>query len=179
MRILSNLIEFAVIFALWGAAQWLIAHKLLGPNWVAGIIVVGAWGKTLFFGGENLRELWQASLHNMAYHRFMLLMLINMLQIITSFALDFDCLQCINSASFGAIDPAWTYGELLFEFFYYSVLNFTFFGYGDVTPQSIPAKLVTMTQILLAFVTVIFLLSDFISLKESIGNRPRDPILRS
>jgi hypothetical protein len=52
---------------------------------------------------------------------------------------------------------------------YFSTLNFTFFGYGDVTPQTIPAKLITMSEVLLAFVTVIFLLSDFISLKESLG----------
>lgn len=43
-----------------------------------------------------------------------------------------------------------------------------FFGYGDITPQSIPAKLLVLTEITLAFVTVIFLLSDFISLKESL-----------
>jgi hypothetical protein len=57
----------------------------------------------------------------------------------------------------------------VFEFSYYSTLNFTFFGYGDVTPQTVPAKFITMTEILLAFITVIFLLSDFISLKESLG----------
>jgi hypothetical protein len=37
----------------------------------------------------------------------------------------------------------------------------------------VPAKLLTLTEITLAFVTVIFLLSDFISLKESIGAGPR------
>ena len=63
----------------------------------------------------------------------------------------------------------------MFEFFYYSALNFMFFGYGDITPQTVPAKLLTLTEITLAFVTVIFLLSDFISLKESIGaGRPGD-----
>jgi hypothetical protein len=51
-----------------------------------------------------------------------------------------------------------------------------FFGYGDITPQSIPAKLLTLSEITLAFVTVIFLLSDFISLKDSLrpGETPRD-----
>ncbi len=48
-----------------------------------------------------------------------------------------------------------------------------FFGYGDVTPQTVVAKALTLTEITLAFVTVIFLLSDFISLKESI-RRPTE-----
>jgi hypothetical protein len=99
----------------------------------------------------------------------MVLMLINMSQIITSFALDYHCLHSVSAESFSSIQPALTRPELMFEYLYFSVLNFTFFGYGDITPQTIPAKLLTMTEIVLAFVTVIFLLSDFISLRESLS----------
>jgi hypothetical protein len=53
------------------------------------------------------------------------------------------------------------------------VLNFSFFGFGDVTPLTVPAKLVTMMEVLLAFFTVIFLLSDFVSLKDSLRVRRR------
>lgn len=174
LHVMRNLAEFAVLFGIWGAIQLLIARSVLAPFWLATIIVLTTWGKTAFFGTENIQQLWQASLQNLAYHRFMMLMLINMSQIITSFALDYHCLQCANGNSFGSINPALTRPELLFELLYFSVLNFTFFGYGDVTPQTIPAKLVTMTEILLAFVTVIFLLSDFISLKDSLcGRRDR------
>lgn len=172
MRVIRNLVEFAVLFGLWGLSQLLIAGQWLDPRWTTFLILIIAWSKTAFFGAENLQELWEASRKNVAYHRFMQLMLVNMLQIITSFALDFHCLHRINANSFGSIDPALTQPEQVFEFFYFSVLNFTFFGYGDITPQSIPAKLITMTEILLAFITVIFLLSDFISLKESLGRRP-------
>jgi hypothetical protein len=48
------------------------------------------------------------------------------------------------------------------------VLNFSFFGFGDIMPQTIPAKIVTLLEVVLAFFTVIFLLSDFISLKDSL-----------
>jgi hypothetical protein len=171
MRIFRNLVEFAVLFLLWGAIQLLISTGWLGARWMTAVVVLIAWGKTAFFGMENLQELWEASLKNVAYYRFMLVMLVNMLQIITSFGLDFHCLHRINASSFGSIDATMTQPELMFEYLYFSVLNFTFFGYGDVTPQSIPAKLLTMTEILLAFITVIFLLSDFISLKESLGRR--------
>ena len=99
----------------------------------------------------------------------MVLMLVNMSQIITSFGLDYHCLHTVNAESFSGIQSALTQPELVFEYLYFSVLNFTFFGYGDITPQTVPAKLLTMTEILLAFVTVIFLLSDFISLRESLS----------
>jgi hypothetical protein len=172
MRMIRNLAEFVVLFALWGLMVWLISGRWLGNIGLSALVVGLAWSKTAFFGAENLRDLWQASQQNIPYHRFMLLMLMNMAQIITSFAFDFHCLHEINPASFGNVAEIATEPKLVFEFFYYSVLNFTFFGYGDVTPQTIPAKLLTMTEILLAFVTVIFLLSDFISLKESI-RQPR------
>jgi hypothetical protein len=104
----------------------------------------------------------------LAYHRFMMLMLINMSQITLSFGLDYHCLHSIDAGSFSSINPTETMPEQIFDFTYFSILNFTFFGYGDIMPQSIPAKLLTITEVVLAFVTVIFLLSDFISLKESI-----------
>ena len=175
MRVIRNLIEFAVLFLLWGVAQGLIASPWLGSGWLTAIIVALAWGKTAFFGAENLQELWRASQQHVAYHRFMVLMLVNMSQIITSFALDYHCLHTVNAESFSSIPPALTQPELVFEYVYFSVLNFTFFGYGDITPQTVPAKLLTMTEILLAFVTVIFLLSDFISLRESLSEDDDGP----
>ena len=174
-KYLRNAAEFAVLFVVWGITTQLIAHQLVGKTWLAALVVIVAWCKTAFFGTENLQELWQASLRNLPYHRFMLLMLVNMSQIITSFALDYHCLQLLDRGSFGGIRESLSSVELVFECFYFSVLNFTFFGYGDVTPQTIPAKLLTMTEIILAFVTVIFLLSDFISLKESLVKRPDSP----
>jgi len=62
---------------------------------------------------------------------------------------------------------------MLFDFVYLSTLNFSFFGYSDVLPQTVPARIENLVAILLAFVTVIFVLSDFISLKESL-RRTRD-----
>lgn len=103
----------------------------------------------------------------------MLLVMINMSQIITSFAFDYDCLHRVEPGSFGGVPAAIDGISRLFEYFYFSVLTFTFFGYGDVTPQTIPAKFLTITEILLAFITVIFLLSDFISLKESLAREER------
>lgn len=172
---LRNVSEYAFLFGLWMAEHQFIARQPLGPSWLVGIVLLAAWGKSIFFGVENLQELWHATRRNVPYYRFMLIMLVNMSQMVTSFALDYHCLQSLNAESFGSISSEFTSGELLFECFYFSVLNFTFFGYGDITPQTIPAKLLTMTEVILAFVTVIFLLSDFISLKESLIRKDECP----
>jgi hypothetical protein len=171
--LVRNLAEFATIFLLWGALQPFIGSYSQAPLALTVVVLGLAWIKTIFFGCENLQQLWRASLDNVPYHCFMQLMLVNMAQIIVSFALDFHLLHLIDRSSFGEVGTDGNLPETVFEFLYFSVLNFTFFGYGDVTPQTVPAKLLTMTEIVLAFVTVIFLLSDFISLKDSLRT-PRD-----
>jgi hypothetical protein len=82
-------------------------------------------------------------------------------------------LETGEAASFSSINAAWSRPELMFEFFFYSVLNFSFLGFGDVTPVTVVAKLDTIMEVLLAFFTVIFLLSDFVSLKDSLRVRRR------
>lgn len=171
-----NAIEFAAIFGVWYALLDLLDAGRLSATSMTALILTVAWTKTLFFGVENIRQLWQATALNTPYYKFMLLMLVNMWQIMVSFALDFHLLYRQTKSSFAGVNEALDGAELVFEFFYYSALNFMFFGYGDITPQSIPAKLLTLSEITLAFVTVIFLLSDFISLKDSLrhGETPRD-----
>jgi Ion channel len=169
-----NAIEFAVIIAIWFVLQRLIQAGVGKGLQMSLIVLAIAWAKTAFFGAENLQQLLRASNENMPYHRFMVLMLVNMLQIILSFGLDYHCMHTINPGSFSSISMQYSQPELIFEFVYFSSLNFTFFGYGDVTPQTVLAKLLTITEIMLAFVTVIFLLSDFISLEDSIRPGTRE-----
>lgn len=171
---LRNALEILAILLL--AAATLGADHLgwLSPLGMKVLIVAACWIKTSFFIGEEMVQLRDATRRNLPYHLFMRLMLVNMFQIILSFGLDYYCLLSVNPRSF-SVDEALTGPELVFECVYFSTLNFTFFGYGDITPQTVAAKLLAMTEITLAFLTVIFLLSDFISLKESLQRREIDP----
>ncbi len=168
-----NAAEFAVIFALWAGELALIDRQAASRPTLVALVITVALGKTLFFGVENIRQLRQAAAENIAYHRFLLLMVVNIWQVIVAFGLDFHALARLTPDSFAGVNPALTGSALVFEYFYFSALNFMFFGFGDITPQTVVAKTLTLTEITLAFVTVIFLLSDFISLKESI-RRPSD-----
>jgi hypothetical protein len=131
--------------------------------------------KTGYFLLENLQHILLATAYEIAYHRFLALMGVNMAQITLSFALDFWLLESAVHRSFSGFDPAtMTAAGTFFDCCFYSVLNFSFFGFGEILPQTVPAKLVTLLEVILAFFTVIFLLSDFISLRDSLrGGRPR------
>jgi hypothetical protein len=148
--------------------QLILAKGLLTSMQACWVVAMLALLKTVFFLTETLHHLLTATRKNAPYHRFMALMIVNMAQVALSFGLDYWCLYTAMPSSFEGIKDTLHGAELVFECCYLSFLNITYFGYGDITPQIVPAKLVTMMELLIAFFTFIFLLSDFISLKEAI-----------
>jgi hypothetical protein len=140
----------------------------LTPRAVCLLVVALALAKTAFFLVENLQHILLATSQEIPYHRFLALMGVNMTQITLSFALDFWVLEWAEQGSFSGFEGTAGLANVFFDCFFYSVLNFSFFGFGDIMPQTIPAKIVTLLEVVLAFFTVIFLLSDFISLKDSL-----------
>jgi len=166
-------LEFVAIFT--GAYGFLWASERLGTGAQQPLAIgVAIWAgvKTLYYLGETLRHLAEATSTDLAYHRFLVLMAYNMAQITLSYALDFYCLYRIDPTSLNGIDPELRGFALFFECFYFSVLNFSFFGYGDIIPAHVPGKVVMLLEVVTAFSTVIFLLSDFVSMKESMRRKP-------
>lgn len=163
-----NIVEFGLIIAWWLCVLWLVSQFETVGIWASLLVILGCWVKSVFFGTENMNQLYDAARSDLSHHRFLLLMAINMIQMILSFAFDFHLLYTIDRHSFLGIDSQAPFGVALFDFFYLSTLNFSFFGYSEILPQTVVAKIVNLTEIVLAFVTVIFLLSDFVSLKESL-----------
>ena len=166
--VVRNVIEYVVIVAAWFALLTLQSSGRIGAGTMTIVIVLTCWIKVAFFGSENVRQLKDASRTNMPHHRFLLLMGVNLSQMILAFALDFHLIHQIDPASFAGITAGATMPVVLFDFVYLSSLNFLFFGYSDVLPQTVPARLLNLTEIMLAFVTVIVIVSDFMSLKEAL-----------
>ena len=151
----------ALLVAVW---RWIP----LSSGAVCGVVVALAAAKTCYFLVENLQHILLATAQEIPYHRFLALMGVNMAQITISFALDFWVLESAERGSFSGFEAASGPARVFFDCFFYSVLNFSFFGFGDILPLTVPARLVTLLEVILAFFTVIFLLSDFISLKDSL-----------
>ena len=166
-------VEWIVLFAVAGAFDWYqaTASPAQRPLLLWGVALWAAI-KTFYYFAENLRHLQDATTTDLPYHKFVLLLAYNMGQITVSYALDFYCMMRIDRGSL-SIEPEIVGFELMFECFYFSVLNFSFFGYGDIIPHHIPAKIVMLLQVTTAFTTVIFLLSDFVSMKESMRRRQK------
>lgn len=127
--------------------------------------------KSIYFVSVSYRKIIEASVREIAYHSFMAFMMLNIAMIIFSFAVDFSCLNQVNPKSFVGIEPSLNFWETQFEFWYFSVLNFSFFGYGQIMPLTISAKIIIIFEVIISFLTIVFILSDFISLKESITEK--------
>lgn len=174
LPILRNALEVGALAVWWALLLWLHARKQVHLPTLSVLVVIGCWIKTMLFGLEHVQQLLAAARANLAHHRFLILMGVNIAQMALSFAFDFHVLWTAKPDSFSGIAPGTPAGEGLFDLFYLSVLNFTFFGFGDIVPQTVPARIVNLTEVVIAFAVVIFLLSDFISLKESVRGQPPD-----
>lgn len=127
--------------------------------------------KSSFFVVQNFKKIRESSRYNIVYYQFLLFMGVNILLMIISFAVDFLSLNEICKDSFTGINPGLSLFHRGFEFLYYSILNMTNFGFGSLIPATTTAKILTSMEVLLSFVAIIFVLSDFMSLRESIINR--------
>ncbi len=127
--------------------------------------------KTAYFIQFSYKKIIEISISEIAYHTFLGFMLVNISMIMLSFAVDYLCVYQVDPKSFVGIDPKFSFPELAFEFWYFSVLNFSFFGYGMIMPTTIPSKIVVMLEVLISFLSIVFILSDFVSLKESLSKR--------
>ena len=110
----------------------------------------------------------EISMKNVAFHKFLIFMFINVMILIISFSVDFLCLYEINPSNFEGLPKNLSYGELFFEFIYLSMLGFNNLGFYDVVPKSMAARTLVILEIISYFLTIVFVLSDFVSLKDSI-----------
>ncbi len=81
--------------------------------------------------------------------------------IVISFAIDYLCISEIYPAAFSGIQ----YDQpMVFRFanlLYFSIVTFTTVGYGDITPVIPVAKLITVLEMVTAFVVIVFIISKY------------------
>jgi hypothetical protein len=147
---------------------WVDDQAFFNPLVTTFFIVLFSAMKSAYYVFFSYKKILEASQKEVAYHDFMLFMMVNISMVIFSFGVDFFCLNQVNSDNFVGIAPDLTTSELIFETWYFSVLNFSFFGYGEIMPTTVAGKLIIVMEVLMSFVTLVFILSDFLSLKESI-----------
>ena len=80
--VIRNLVEYAAILVWWLIVLWLVTAGNLDGTFLTCVVILGCWTKTALFGAENLKQLYEAAQSNLAHHRFLMLMGINMSQMI-------------------------------------------------------------------------------------------------
>jgi hypothetical protein len=164
--------EISVVIT--SAAAILATAAYVGPSiysLLTWIVVFVAAGKTFYYFAETLLHLLHATANDLPYHQFLVLMAYNMAEVTISFAIDFFVLQQLDQQSFEGLSGTLSAPRLFFDCLYFSILNFSFFGYGDILPRSVPAKIVMLFEVVTEFTTVIFLISDFVSMKDSMRSK--------
>lgn len=160
--------KFSVVFFLALLFWALSASKTIEHRFLPFLIICGALLKVSYLLYTIYKKILESVRNNLAFHQFLLFILSNMFLAIVSFAADFWNSYYINPASFEGIDANFTTFEAIFECFYFSSLTFSYFGYGEILPNVISTKLLVMLEVGLSFLNMIFVLADFVGLRESL-----------
>jgi hypothetical protein len=124
--------------------------------------------KTIYFIIFNYKNILSVSKNDTPYYTFLVFICINVMLIIFSFAVDYTCLYWIDPTSFSNIREPISLSRMFFEFIYISILSYTNFGFAESLSLSGFAKLIIIFQDVIAYAMTIFILADFVSLKESL-----------
>jgi hypothetical protein len=165
----KDIIEKYLVIIFLGVLMFYFAdQEIVDPGLNTVFILILSFGKTIFFVVQSLRKINHVIDKNVAYFRFLIFMTFHILTIVISFGVDFFCLYTANPDNFQGVSPTAGIPELLFEFIYLSMLAFNNLGFYDVTPVSMVSKVLVMTEILIYYFTIVLILSDFVSLRDSV-----------
>jgi hypothetical protein len=105
---------------------------------------------------------------DLPYHRFLLFVASNVSLLVFSFSLDYFAIFSYDPTSFTGLEDTTNIVEEYFKLFYLSLLLFTNMGVANVVPVKIPAEILVMFEAIVSFVTLIFILSDYVTLRDSL-----------
>ncbi len=163
----DTLIKNIVILGL-GYLIFYIDDKEFLDDFYTKLLIVGiSFLKVSFFFIQSLVKILEVSDKNIAYYHFLIFMAKNIFLIILSFTIDFICIYQVDPTSFSGIPETLSFWESSFELFYVSILGFNNLGFYDVIPMSKAVKVLVIMEVFAYMSTIIFILSDFMSLKES------------
>lgn len=168
MKIKEIFIKSIVIIFLGWLIIYLDKAFFTKPLYAEAIIPLVAFLKIVFFVYQSYRIVIDVIEHNVLYHKFLGITTLNIFFIVCSFSVDYFCIYEVNPLSFEGINPKFTTGEIIFECFYFSVLNYTNFGYGAIIPLTVATKSLVIMEDLVSFMTILYVLTDFVTLKQSI-----------
>jgi uncharacterized membrane protein len=137
-------------------------YELNSPGVNTGLLLLMTTLKMLYFLGATLH--WIQQTVASAYHRRYLMgfLVLQVLLIVLSFAVDYYCLYQINSASF--VLPADQLGQglvaQLLTFLYFSLGKYTTAGGGEMHPGTPAAQVCAMGEMVVSYFTTVLIIAN-------------------
>lgn len=166
MNYFKTAAHYLAIIAITAFLYYLI-HQGVNKYMLIGTILLLSAIKVIYFSATTFRKLADIT-QNIQYLHFLTFVAFNIIYLVFSFSLDYFLIYSIDSQAFSGLEKASNLYEVYFKMFYLSFLLFTNMGVANVVPVAIPAECLVMFEAISSFATIIFILSDFVSLKDAL-----------
>jgi hypothetical protein len=150
------------------------ANEHVSPQFNLFCVLIFAALKSFMFMFQSLQKVIDVSKNDTPYYQFLIFLSLNITLIILSFAIDYYCLYKAKADCFVGVQHTKSSIYIFIDFIFLSIMAFTNFGYGNLVATSMLAKFVLTLELLISYAFIIFILSDFISLKDSLAQRKRN-----
>ncbi|TGL59492.1 ion transporter [Leptospira sarikeiensis] len=172
--IIKTFVEYTLIISLGIFLIFLDENEFAGLE-IKYLILILAGFKSWYFFVKGFRRISEFSGLDLKYYEFLVFIAFNISVIVISFGFDYLCIYKTDMGSFSGLPKDLEYPSLFFKFIYFSLMIFTNIGIIKIVPENTEAEILVIFEAILSFITIIFILSDFLSLKESlVTSKPKD-----
>ncbi|NOY47309.1 MAG: hypothetical protein GXO84_03735 [Chlorobi bacterium] len=144
---------FFLIMNIWGHLEY--------PNLWAVALVLFSITKIYLLVSHTFKKLDTLIENNHSFNHMLLLLGAIIAIIVISFAIDYLCVSEIYTDAFSGFQNNQPLISRFSNFLYFSIVTFTTVGYGDITPIVPVAKLITVFEMMSAFVVIVFIISKY------------------
>jgi hypothetical protein len=164
--IFNTFLQYSIIILV-TAIQYLLIQTNLNKFLLFLLILCFSLAKVIYFSILIFKKLSDIA-KDIKYLNFLAFTAFNIFFLVFSFSIDYFLIYQLDKLSFSGMEGTSNIYEVYFKLFYLSFLLFTNMGVANVIPVTIPAECVVMFEAIASFSTVIFILSDFVTLKDSL-----------
>src|SRR6187549_838781 len=105
IKIRNLVLQHAVIIAVGIGLFYLERFEIASLFWEKLILITIALAKCVYFIEHSFRKIEEASVNDISYNLFIVIILMNVLLIVVSFTADYTCLELIQPNSFKGLTP--------------------------------------------------------------------------
>ena len=161
-----------LIIILFGISIFLLDYFELanrnGSEIILSVISLLKAGYFIYFVFRTIKE---TAHKEFDFHEFMAFVVVSILLVILSYAIDYYCLFRIDAHAFAGLIPKQNILTEFISFFYYSISVFTTAGFGDIKQNSTSAQIFVSTELMIAFFFTILVIANIGHIRNSFVQR--------